>query len=253
MPQHSPANLPSQGILTTHNEFGGRATFGYNAVAGSSNTDGNGHGTHVSGTIGGTTYGVAKKVSLVAVKVLGDDGSGTNSGVIAGIQWAATNSGGKKAVANMSLGGDYSAALNDAVAAAVSAGLTFAVAAGNSGLNAANYSPASTPSAITVGATDSTDTRASYSNYGTLLDIFAPGSYIVSSYIGSNSATATLSGTSMASPHVAGVAAYLLGIDSSLNTPALLTAKLLSLASTGLVVNPGTGSPNKLLYNGSGH
>lgn len=239
------------GVLISHNEFGGRATWGYNAVSGSSNTDANGHGTHVSGTIAGATYGIAKKANIVAVKVLGDDGSGTNAGVIAGVQWAATNASGKKAVANMSLGGSFSAALNSAVSSAVSAGLTFVVAAGNSNANASGFSPASAASAITVGATTSTDARASYSNYGSVLDVFAPGSSITSSYIGSNSATASLSGTSMASPHVAGLAAYLLGLES-LSTPAAVANRIIALASTGLVTSPGTGSPNRLIYNNSG-
>lgn len=239
------------GILTTHNEFEGRATWGYNAVSGSSNTDRNGHGTHVSGTIAGKTYGIAKKASLVAVKVLGDNGSGTTSGVIAGIQWAATNSKGKKAVANMSLGGGYSASLNSAVESAISGGLTFVVAAGNDNTNAANYSPASAPNAITVGATTSSDARSSFSNYGSSLDVFAPGSSIVSSYIGSNSQTNTLSGTSMASPHVAGVAAYLLGLES-LSSPAAVRSRIIALAQSGKVTSPGSGSPNLLLYNGSG-
>ncbi|KAA8909453.1 alkaline proteinase [Sphaerosporella brunnea] len=238
------------GILTTHNEFGGRATFGYNAVD-SSNTDGNGHGTHVSGTIGGTTYGVAKKVNLVAVKVLDSSGSGTNSGVIAGIQWASANSAGKKAVANMSLGGSYSSALNSAVSSAVSNGVTFVVAAGNSNANAGNFSPASAAGAITVGATTNTDARASYSNYGSVLDVFAPGSSITSSYIGSNSATAVLSGTSMASPHVAGLAAYLIALEG-LRSPSAVLSRINSLASTGYVSSPGPGSPNRLIYNNSG-
>lgn len=151
----------------------------------------------------------------------------------------------------MSLGGTYSAALNSAVSSAISSGLTFVVAAGNDNANAANYSPASVASAITVGATTSTDARSAFSNYGTVLDIFAPGSNILSSYIGSNSATASLSGTSMASPHVAGVVAYLLGKEA-LASPAAVAARLTALASTGYVTGPGTGSPNRLLYNGSG-
>ena len=152
----------------------------------------------------------------------------------------------------MSLGGSKSAALNAAVAAAVSGGLTFAVAAGNDNADANNYSPASEASAITVGATANNDARASYSNFGSPLNIFAPGSAIVSSYIGSNTATNTLSGTSMACPHVAGVIAYLLGSDSSLTSPAKVLAKLVSLAQNGVVTNPGSGSVNRLLYNGSG-
>ncbi|KAH8144906.1 uncharacterized protein LAJ45_11112 [Morchella importuna] len=249
------AYVVDTGVLTTHNDFGGRAVWGYNAVSGSSNTDANGHGTHVAGTIAGTTYGIAKKATIIAVKVLGDDGSGTNAGVIAGINWVASNaqSNGRttKSVANMSLGGSYSAAVNSAVNNAVAAGITFAVAAGNDNANAANYSPASAASALTVGAITSSLVRASYSNYGSALDIFAPGSSITSTWIGSNSATNTISGTSMASPHVAGVAAYLIGLEG-LSTPAAVRARIIALAGSGLVTSPGTGSPNYLLYNGNG-
>lgn len=149
------------------------------------------------------------------------------------------------------MGGSYSATLNTAVNNAVSAGVTFAVAAGNDGANAANYSPASASSALTVGAIASGGTRASYSNYGSVLDVFAPGTSITSSWIGSNSASNTISGTSMASPHVAGVAAYLIGLEG-LSTPAAVRSRLIALATTGLVGNPGSGSPNVLLYNGSG-
>lgn len=257
------------GILTSHREFGGRATFGFNAVNGAdtdvcppplhilpicfkrlTNPQENGHGTHVSGTIGGKNFGVAKRVSLVAVKVLDGSGSGATSGVIAGIQWAANRAAGGKAVANMSLGGSYSAAMNNAVASAVNSGLTFVVAAGNSNSDASTFSPASERSAITVGATDRNDIRAPYSNYGSVLDIFAPGSYIVSSYIGSDTATRTLSGTSMASPHVAGVVAYLLGSEN-LSSPSDVANRLQDLASTGYVSSAGGGSPNQLLFNGA--
>jgi subtilisin family serine protease len=213
---------------------------------------GNGHGTHVSGTIGGTTYGVAKNVSLVAVKVLDSSGSGTTSGVIAGIQWAASAASGKKAVANMSLGGSYSASLNSAVSSAISSGLTFVVAAGNDNANAANYSPASVADAITVGATTSADARASYSNYGSTLDVFAPGSSITSSYIGSNSATAILSGTSMATPHVVGLAAYLIALEG-LSSPSAVVSRIKALASSNKITSAGSGSPNLLIYNGSGY
>lgn len=178
----------------------------------STNSSCPGHGTHCAGTIGGSTYGVAKKASLIAVKVLDASGSGTNSGVISGIQWASSDASSKgiskKAVASMSLGGSKSTAVNSAVASAVGTGMTFVVAAGNDNANAANYSPASEASAITVGATTSANARASYSNYGSVLDIFAPGSSILSSWIGSTTATNTISGTSMATPHVAGAAAY---------------------------------------------
>ncbi|KAI5813591.1 alkaline proteinase [Pyronema omphalodes] len=244
------AYIIDTGIQITHNEFGGRARWGYNAID-TSDSDGNGHGTHVAGTVGGTNYGIAKLVSLVAVKVLDASGSGSYSAVIAGIQWATKDSAGKRAVANMSLGGTYSAAVNSAVTEAVNAGITFAVAAGNSNTDAGNTSPASTPSAITVGATDSTDSRASYSNYGSVLDVFAPGSSITSAWIGSNSATNTISGTSMASPHVCGMAAYLIAKEG-LSSPSAVTNRIISLASSGYVANAGPGSPNRLLYNGSG-
>lgn len=151
----------------------------------------------------------------------------------------------------MSLGGSYSAAVNSAVNNAVAAGITFAVAAGNDNANAANYSPASAASALTVGAITSARARASYSNYGSALDIFAPGSSITSTWIGSNSATNTISGTSMASPHVAGVAAYLIGYEG-LSSPSAVRSRLLALAGSGLVTSAGTGSPNYLLYNGNG-
>ncbi|KAI5803600.1 uncleaved alkaline protease [Peziza echinospora] len=249
------AYILDTGVYAAHSEFGGRASAGYNAITTETAVDGHGHGTHVAGTIAGTTYGVAKKANVIGVKVLSSAGSGSNSGIIAGLQWVVSDCQSKgrigKAVANMSLGGSYTAALNNAVAAAVSAGIPFAVAAGNDNANAANYSPASTPSAITVGATTSTDARASYSNFGTLLDVFAPGSSITSAWIGSTSAVNTISGTSMASPHIAGLSAYLMAAES-LTTPAQVLDKIVSYASTGLVTSPGTGSVNRLAYNGSG-
>jgi subtilisin family serine protease len=202
------AYIVDTGILLTHTEVVGRATTGYDAVtAGGSAIDCNGHGTHVAGTVGGTTYGVAKGVSLVAVRVLDCGGSGSTAGVIAGVDWVANNHV-KPAVANMSLGGSASTTLDNAVANAISKGVTFAVAAGNGNFlgiaaNACNYSPARVPTAITVGATEKTDKKASYSNYGTCVDIFAPGSGITSSWYTSVTATNTISGTSMATPHVA--------------------------------------------------
>ncbi|TGZ76599.1 hypothetical protein EX30DRAFT_375359 [Ascodesmis nigricans] len=241
------------GILTTHNEFEGRASLGANFATGS-NVDGNGHGTHVAGTIAGKTYGVAKKANVIAVRVLGADGSGTNSGVISGIQWAASDASSKgksnKSVANMSLGGGKSTALNSAVASAVSTGLTFVVAAGNDNANAANYSPASEPSAITVGSTTSGNARSSFSNYGSVVDIFAPGSSILSTWIGSNTATNTISGTSMASPHVAGIAAYLIGVEG-LSGSTAVTARIKALGLTNRLTSVGTGSPNLLAYSGA--
>jgi subtilisin family serine protease len=186
---------------------------------------------------------------VVAVKVLDADGSGSNSGVISGIQWVANNAP-AKSVLSMSLGGGYSSAVNSAVRSTVSAGVTVVVAAGNSNADAANYSPASEPSAITVGATDSNDRRASFSNYGTLLDVFAPGVDILSSWIGSTTATNTISGTSMATPHIAGLAAYLIGLEG-LTSPASVASRIGALATSGVITDV-KGSKNLLAYNGNG-
>jgi len=250
------AYIIDTGVLASHTDFGGRATQGWTYFSSEANSDLNGHGTHVSATVAGTVYGVAKKAKIIGVKVLNSAGSGSNAGVIAGINWAVSDAKSKgittKAVANMSLGGSYSSAVNNAVAAAVTAGISFAVAAGNDGANASNYSPASTPSAITVGSTTNTDARSSFSNYGSVVDVFAPGSNIKSAWIGSNSATNTISGTSMASPHVAGLAAYLIGLEG-LSTPSAVTSRIIALAQTGLITSPGSGSPNRLVYNGSGY
>ncbi len=239
------AYIIDTGIKYTHNDFGGRASFGYDAV-GSGGVDCNGHGTHVAGTVGGTTYGVAKQVKLVGVRVLSCSGSGTNAGVIAGVNWVTANAQ-KPAVANMSLGGGVSTALDNAVANSISSGVTYALAAGNSNANACNSSPSRVASAITVGATTSTDARASYSNYGTCLDIFAPGSAITSAWYNSNTATKSISGTSMASPHVAGAAALVLAANQSF-TPAQVRDRLVTDATSGVVTRPGTGSPNRLLF-----
>ncbi|MCU0625218.1 MAG: S8 family peptidase, partial [Gemmatimonadaceae bacterium] len=198
------------GINFGHSDFGGRAVRGFDAINdGRNGNDCDGHGTHVAGTVGGTAYGVAKRTTLVSVRVLSCSGSGSTSGVIAGVDWVRNNAR-RPAVANMSLGGGISTALDNAVTNAINAGITFVVAAGNSNTNACNASPARAAAAITVGATTSTDARASYSNFGTCLDLFAPGSSITSAWIGSTTATRTISGTSMAAPHVAGVAAQYL-------------------------------------------
>jgi subtilisin family serine protease len=241
------AYIVDTGILTSHTQFGGRASIGYDAVGdGRNGIDCNGHGTHVSGTVGGSTYGVAKGVTLIGVRVLDCAGSGTNAGVIAGMDWV-TNNRVLPAVANMSLGGGFSQAINDAVTRMTNAGVSLAVAAGNENQNACNTSPASAASAITVGATTSSDARASYSNWGTCLDVFAPGDNITSSWYSSTTATNTISGTSMASPHVAGVAAlYLQGNPSA--SAATVAAAITSTATPGKVTSPGTGSPNLLLY-----
>lgn len=235
------------GIRLTHEEFGGRASSGFTAINDGLGTDDcHGHGTHVAGTVGGTVYGVAKQAALVAIRVLDCGGSGSFSGVIAGVDWVTGNHV-KPAVANMSLGGGAYAPLDEAVANSVAAGVTYAVSAGNSSTNACNYSPARAGPAITVGATTSSDARASYSNFGTCLDLFAPGSLITSAWRTSNTATNTISGTSMASPHVAGVAALVLQ-GSPAATPAAVTQAITSNASGGKVGSAGTGSPNLLLY-----
>lgn len=231
------------GILLTHTEFSGRAVWGYNAVD-SIRSDNNGHGTHCAGTIGGSWVGVAKNARLVAVRVLNGQGSGTNAGVIDGINWVANNHV-KPAVASMSLGGGYNTAMNQAVAALVSAGVTTAVAAGNDNSNACNYSPASTPTAICVGATARSDARSTFSNYGNCVHIFAPGTSIYSSWIPGTSAYNTISGTSMACPHVAGLAAAVLSQNPGW-TPLQVKNHLISTANSGYITNPGSGSPNRL-------
>nr|WBO77037.1 S8 family peptidase [Streptomyces sp. SBE_14.2] len=234
------------GVRITHSQISGRASYGYDAVDGDTTaSDGNGHGTHVATTIAGSTYGVAKKAKIVAVRVLNNSGSGTTAGVIAGIDWVTANHSGPS-VANMSLGGGASTSLDTAVANSIASGVTYAVAAGNSSANASSYSPARVAAAITVGATTSTDARASYSNYGSVLDIFAPGSSITAGWYTSDTATNTISGTSMATPHVAGAAAVYLANHTS-STPAQVASALTAGATTGKVTSPGTGSPNRLL------
>ena len=240
------AYIIDTGILSTHTQFSGRVASGYYSV-GSSTTDQNGHGTHVAGTVGGSTYGVAKGVTLVPVRVLDAQGSGTDSGVIAGINWVTSNHTSGPAVANMSLGGGASSSLDAAVNSSIADGVTYAVAAGNDNANASSYSPARVANAITVGSTTNTDARSSFSNYGSVVDVFAPGSSITSSWYTSTTATNTISGTSMATPHVAGVAALYLAAHTSA-TPATVQSWITSNATTGVVTSPGTGSPNRLLY-----
>ncbi len=241
------AYIIDTGILLSHTQFGGRASFGYDSVGdGRNGADCNVHGTHVAGTVGGSTYGVAKGVSLVAVRVLNCSGSGTTSGVIAGINWV-TSHHASSAVANMSLGGGVSTSLDTAVNNSINAGVTYAIAAGNSNRDACRYSPARVAAALTVGATTSTDSRASYSNYGTCVDLFAPGSSITSAWIGSNTATNTISGTSMATPHVTGVAALYLEAHAG-STPAQVAAAIRAAATANVVKSAGRGSPNLLLY-----
>ncbi|CQR60690.1 S8 family peptidase [Streptomyces leeuwenhoekii] len=234
------------GVRITHQQISGRASYGYDAVDGDTTaSDGNGHGTHVATTIAGSTYGVAKKAKIVAVRVLDNNGSGTTAGVIAGIDWVTKNHSGPS-VANMSLGGGVSSTLDTAVRNSIASGVTYAVAAGNSSANATSFSPARVTEAITVGATTSTDARASYSNYGSVLDIFAPGSSITAGWHTGDTATNTISGTSMATPHVAGAAAVYLANHTSAS-PAQVASALVGGATTGKVTSAGTGSPNRLL------
>jgi subtilisin family serine protease len=216
----------------------------YNAIAGESSADCNGHGTHVGGTVGGSTYGVAKAVTLRGVKVLSCSGSGSNSGVIAGMDWVRVNHV-ARSVANMSLGGGYSAATNTAANNLAASGVFLAVAAGNSNADACNASPASAANATTVGASTSTDARATYSNYGGCVDLYAPGSSITSAWL--SSGTNTISGTSMASPHVAGVGALYKATygDASYST---IRTWLLNNATLNVITGNPSGTPNRLLY-----
>ncbi len=246
------AYVVDTGINSTHTDFTGRIKSGFTAISdGNGTEDCNGHGTHVSGIMAGTKYGVAKSASIVPVRVLDCAGSGTVAGLISGLNWAITNhTAGVPAVANLSVGAAVSASLNSAVASAVADGITVVVAAGNDNAHACNYSPASAPSAITVGATASNDTRSSFSNYGNCLDIFAPGTSISSAYKGSATAVASMSGTSMASPFVAGIAAIYLESFASA-TPAAVTKAITDAASPNVVGSAGVDSPNKLAYSAS--
>lgn len=234
------------GIKINHQDFTGRAVHAIDLVDNDQEaTDCNGHGTHVAGTIGSQTFGVAKNVKLYAVRVLDCMGSGTLSGVIAGIDWVTAHHI-KPAVANLSLGGPISQAVDDAVAASIQAGVTYVVAAGNENQAACNASPARVAAAITVGSTTATDARSSFSNYGECVDVFAPGSDIESLGISSPTATETLSGTSMASPHVAGVAAIYLSLHPQAS-PSEVSSTLMAQSTGGKVTSAGTGSPNRLI------
>lgn len=238
------------GIRATHNEFGNRVSNGYDFVDNDSDpTDCHGHGTHVAGTVGGDTYGIANNVTLHGLRVLNCQGSGTGSDVIAGIDWVAANHI-KPAVANMSLGGSVSSAENQAVANAVAAGVTFVVAAGNETTDACTKSPASEESAITVAASDSNDTIAYFSNYGTCVDVYAPGVSITSATSDSDTSTDTWNGTSMASPHVAGVVALYLQSNPNASTDDVTTFILGNASNSRISSNP-SGTPNKLLYWGT--
>jgi len=244
------------GILTTHVDFGGRARWGI-AIAPGGNVDGNGHGTHCAGTTGGIAHGIAKQATIVAVKVLGATGSGTWADVAAGVNFVTNNGTPFKAVASMSLGGPGSqVALTTAINNCVSSGIPVVVAAGNSNANACNYSPAGIPSVISVGASEIAgfapnefDARSSFSNWGTCVHLFAPGRDITSAWIGSNTATSTISGTSMACPHVAGLVATLQSSAPNLSPAAIKDLLQSSWMQPDLISNVGTGSPNYLLYN----
>lgn len=257
------------GVNVKHEQFGGRAVWGATIPNGDDDIDGNGHGTHCAGTIGSEDYGVAKKSKIVAVKVLRSNGSGTMSDVVKGVEYAANahikeaksgDKGFKGSTANMSLGGGKSPALDLAVNAAVKAGLHFAVAAGNDDADACDYSPAAAENAITVGASTLSDTKAYFSNYGKCVDIFAPGLNILSTYIGSDTATAILSGTSMASPHVCGILSYFLSLspktDSMFSTAAItpkqMKENLVKYGTKNALSSLPDDTPNVLIYNGAG-
>jgi len=243
------AYIIDTGILFLHQEYVGRASSGYDYIDNDANaSDCHGHGTHVAGTVGGNTTGIAKNVTLIAVRVLDCNGSGSYSAVIAGIDWVTNDhtTRGTPAVANMSLGGPVSSSLNQAVTNSISAGVVYAVAAGNENTDACTKSPASTPKALTVGATGSNDARASFSNFGSCVDLFAPGVGITSSTMTGTNTYASWSGTSMATPHVAGVAALYLSANPTA-TPAQVETAIKGGATTGLVTDL-VGSPNLLLY-----
>lgn len=261
------------GTNTDHVDFEGRATWGKTIPNGDSDSDGNGHGTHCSGTIAGKKYGVAKKANVYAVKVLRSNGSGTMADVIGGVDWAASNhleqvkaakdgkrKGFKGSVANMSLGGGKTKMLDAAVDAAVEQGIHFAVAAGNDNADACNYSPAASVNAVTVGASAIDDSRAYFSNYGKCTDIFAPGLSIQSTWIGSDHAVNTISGTSMASPHIAGLLAYYLSLQPAQDseyalaeiTPKELKSQMIKLGTSGALADIPSGTPNVLAWNGGG-
>jgi subtilisin family serine protease len=248
------AYIIDTGIRMTHTQFGGRAVFGFDAITPSTNgVDCNGHGTHVSGTVGGSTYGVAKSVKLVAVRVLNCQGSGTNAQVISGIDWATGNhQAGQPAVANMSLGGSASTALDNAVRNSIADGIAYSVSAGNGNIlgvavKACRQSPARVPEAMTISATDNTDTKPVWANIGTCVDWFAPGVNVTSAWNTNDNATNTISGTSMASPHNTGVAALYLQTHPS-STPAQVAAALGGNTTNGVVKSPGKNTPNKLLF-----
>jgi subtilisin family serine protease len=237
------------GINLTHVDLSGRVGVGFDAVTpGGNANDCNGHGTHTATTAAGTSFGVAKGATVHPIRVLDCSGSGTVAGVIAGVDFVTQNHV-NPAVANMSLGGGISTALDQAVTASVASGVVYAIAAGNNNGNACNTSPARVPSALTVAASTRTDARASFSNFGSCVDIFAPGVGITAGWIGSNTATMTISGTSMATPHVAGVAMLFLEANPTA-TPTQVANAINTNATTGLITSAGTGTPNRLLFMG---
>lgn len=233
------------GIMSSHNEFSGRIKSGFSAVD-NSTEDCNGHGTHVSGTIAGTTYGVAKKATIYPVRVLDCEGSGTSDWIISGIEWVANNAR-RPAIANMSLGGSKMQSINDAVSKAIAKGVVFVVAAGNSSDDSCRYSPASTPEAITVAASDKNDTSATFTSFGSCVDIYAPGVGITSAGISGNTSTATMSGTSMASPHTAGVVALMLEKNPSA-APSSIASQLVNNATRGVIRSVPSATPNLLIF-----
>jgi len=250
------AYIVDSGIATSHVEFEGRAQLGYVAYPNSDHVDRQGHGTHVAGTVGSRAYGVAKKTTLIAVKVF-DAGLSTTAIVMDGYSWAVNNitASGRapKSVINMSLGGPASDAFNLAVSKAYEVGILTVASAGNEGRDASQVSPASASEAVTVGMVDELNSKPWWGNYGAAVDIFAPGINVISCYIGSDTVAASMGGTSMAAPHVAGLALYFKSLDpNGYAAPAKVAAKLMALGTPGLVQEGGTGSPNLLAYNGNG-
>jgi subtilisin family serine protease len=239
------AYIIDTGIQTSHPQFGGRASAVFDAIGdGRNGQDCNGHGTHVAGTVGSATYGVAKAVRLRAVRVLNCSGSGTNSGVIAGMDWVRNNAS-RPAVANMSLGGGFSSAVNTAANNLANSGVFLAVAAGNSNANACNYSPSSASAVTSVMSSTSTDAKSSFSNWGSCTHLYAPGSSITSTWL--NGGTNTISGTSMATPHVTGVAALYKAVNGDVSSSALRTW-LINNATANVISGNRSGTPNRLLY-----
>ncbi|KAJ8457203.1 hypothetical protein ONZ45_g863 [Pleurotus djamor] len=237
------------GVFIDHQQFGGRARWGATFV-GNVNADGNGHGTHCAGTVAGSQFGVAKRANIIAVKVLSDAGSGSVAGIVSGLDFVASQAAasGRPSIVSMSLGGGASSALDNAVSSLTSRGVHVVVAAGNDNANAANTSPARAPSAITVGASTIADARASFSNFGSVVDVFAPGQNVISSWIGSTTATNNISGTSMATPHVAGLVAYLIGLQGNVS-PAAMSDKIKSLSLKGVLSGIPSGTINDLAHN----